>query len=205
MQRRFAGVLTLGRDQPRSRCDIPGDPDQMVAPQGDAALGWVSGSSPAVDEYGRAFAGYRVWPVPVGQQDQIVQAIGAAQSFVAVTMRMANQAVVLRVVWVIRPKRAGPDRARPTAGHRHPVGAEKATDNPVNPRRGGAVVFAFVATNAATPDRARKIPAREPQAAGCDHQVIGAQRICPDFLALVSRYLAFNGFSPTFSGTRSAT
>lgn len=77
---------------------------QIRAAKGDAALGWIAGAAPLVNEDCRPLARLRIWPVPIHHQNQIIERITSTQGLVAVSIGGADVVVIGDILTVIRPQ-----------------------------------------------------------------------------------------------------
>ena len=117
----------------------------MIAAKRNTARRWPATPTPLVQENGRTTAFFRLRPVPIGQQHDIILWIGTPQPFVAKTVGRAHHQVIIRVARIIRPQVIWPDWPSPVGqfAARNAVGAVKQANDAMHTRRRGAIAFAF--------------------------------------------------------------
>lgn len=171
----------------------------MLARQCNAALRWVALPSPLMHEYRRSPPRHSDGPIPVCQQNDIIQRVGSLQALMAFRVRCAHQMIVVGCAARIRPEVAGPYRPRPACRSREPVGSVEYANDMVHANRCRTVALALGARDAAATFDTRKQTASKPDPTGCEHEIVKpfselgrhcgarAQSKCPDFAAFVSR------------------
>ena len=127
---------------------------QMIAAQGHATLGLPGWAAPLVHEDARAAPRNRLGPIPVSDEHEIVERIGAAQAFMRAAIGGGDLEVVVRHGGIVRPEIAEADGDRPGAGRQDAVGAVEHADDAVDAGGGGAVALLLGCADAASPDDA---------------------------------------------------
>ena len=122
---------------------------EMIAPQCHAALGRARRSAPLVHEDARAAPRNGFGPVPIGDEHEVVERIGAAQALTGTAVGGGYLEVVVRHGGIIRPEIAEADGNRPGAGRRYPVGSVEHADDAVDAYGGCAVALLLGGANAA--------------------------------------------------------
>ena len=184
---RSARGQAFWHDKPRLKPDPRHDPAQVIGMQRDTASRRMPRPAPRVDKDRLACVMQRAWPVPIRDQNDVVKRIGAAQDLVAGGKGRAHHQVVILVLWIVAPQITGSDRHRPIAGTRQAVGAVKATDDPMHPRRCCAIALALGQRDAAAPKPHGKDPPQKAQAHGRDHHIARLHSRCPDLSRLTAR------------------
>ena len=147
-------ALSRPHDQAGAGLDAPGNLMQMIAPQGHAALGRSRRSAPLVHEDARAAPRNRLGPIPVGDEHEVVERIGAAQALMGAAVGGGDLEVVVRHGGVVRPEITEVYGNRPSAGRRDPVGTVEHADDAVCACGGGAVALLLGGADAAAADDA---------------------------------------------------
>lgn len=111
--------------------------------QRKASFGWVSRPAPLVNENGRSAPFHGVGPIPVGQQDQIIERIRPTQNLVAISMWFAHHEVIVGIRNIVRPKVRRANGNGPVRGAVHTIRAVEQANQAVHPFWGGAIAFFF--------------------------------------------------------------
>ena len=164
------------------------DPQQGARRKGDAAGGRVARPAPVVDEDRRALAGDGVGPVPVGQQDQVVQRVGPAQAFVAEAVRARGPSGCSRGRARSSDHRSAGPIGSAQSGSREPPAGRGGRAGPTNamhrPRRGRRRPRVCRGGDAAAPDGTGKAAAHETRAPAGDDDVGRRSQQMPRFRGL---------------------
>ena len=151
---------------------------EMIATQGDAALGRPGRSAPLVHEDARSAPRNRFGPIPVGDEHEVVKRIGAAQALTGTAVGGGYLEVVVRHRRIVGPEVAEADRNRPGARRRYPVGAVEHTNDAVDADRGCAVALLLRGADAATADYAGVAADTELDAGGSNGEVDRNHAMC---------------------------
>ena len=150
---------------------------QMIAAQSHAALGRARRSAPLVHEDARAAPWNRLRPIPVGDEHEVVERVGAAQALTRAAVGSGDLEVVVRHGRIVRPEIAETDRNRPGAGRRDPIGAVEHADNAVCACGGGAVALLLGSADAAAADDAGVAASTMPNTRRANKQITRQQCI----------------------------
>ena len=93
-------------------------------------------------------------PIPVGDEHEVVERVGAAQALTGAAVGGGDLEVVVGHVGIVRPEIAEPDGSRPGAGRRDPVRAVEHANDAVCACGGGAVALLLGGADAAAADDA---------------------------------------------------
>ena len=147
---------------------------EMVPAESYATLRWAGRTAPLVHEDTRSSRHNSVGPIPVGDQHEVVERIGAAQALIGAAVGGRDLEVVVRHGGVVRPEIVEANRDRPRAGRRDPVGAVEHADDAVFACGSGAVALSLGGTDAAAADDAGVTPTAKLDASGCDDKTIAS-------------------------------
>ena len=166
---------------PPQRANIPNKPQRggtiNRAPKVICCAIWPP---PAVQKNARSAPPHRLWPVPIGDQHQIIERIGAAQHLVAMRIGRAHHQIVILIARVIRPQITGPDRHRPIGGPRHAVRTIQEAHDAMFALRRCPIPLSLARRHPATPQGAGIAPPAKPQAKRGENQIIGRHALfCP--------------------------
>ena len=156
---------SLGLDQ------VP-DLVKMIAAQRNAAFGRSSGSAPLVQENARSTSRNSLGPVPIGDQHEVIERVGAAQALVGAAVGGRDLEIVIRHGGIVRPEITETDRIRPGAGRWNPVGAVEHAHDAVRASGGGAVALLLGCADAAAADDAGVAAVTKLDARGGDDEII---------------------------------
>lgn len=131
-------------DQARPRTGAGCDPDQVGPAERDTTFGRIPRAAPLMQKNRRPEPGHCVWPVPVSQQDQVIQWIGTSQDLVPKPMRTPNAVIVLWVADIVRPQIPQPDWNGPWRRACNPIGPIQQPGDAMSSLRGCPVAFLLV-------------------------------------------------------------
>ena len=163
-----------------------GNPQKVARRHRDAPLCRRTRPAPAMQEDSRAAATSSL-AVPVGDEHQIVEPVGASQPLMRVWMRGTHPSVVVRIGRVVRPQVSRSDRASPRGWSRQPVGSVQHSGDAETAGRRSAVTLPLFDNHPRSTDGARHHAPLKPHAGRCQHQIPRRHSRCPDLRALTSR------------------
>ena len=163
------------------------NPRQVRTGHRHASFRRIPRSSPLMNENGRPAPFFRNRPIPIRNQNKIIERISPAQGFVGISVRRAYHHVVIRVRHVVRPQVTRQNRFRPSHRSRHTIRAIKHSDNAMRPDRRRTITFPLLSRDTAFADGTGNVASLKPHPARGHHQIIRCQSICPDLAAFVAR------------------